>query len=356
MTGSAPGKAILFGEHAVVYGRPAIAVPVHALQAEARLSAADDLEPGQLWIEAPDIGFSGAVELDGDDERGGARAPADAGAGLADHEGERSGAAVHDGGGAGQADVAGLKLAVRLALEHFDAAPGAAVGNRLSGLRLELRSEIPVAAGLGSSAAVTIALLRAVAEHLEEPLADEVAAELAYQVEQHYHGTPSGIDNSVVAHGKPVFFVKGEPATPLRVGAPLTLVLADSGRAPSTREMVSGVRRRWEEQREEMEAQFDRIGALVEAARKGIEAGRTAELGPLMDDNQQLLERIRVSTPELEVLIESARAAGAMGAKLSGAGGGGLVVALADPETAAVIQAALRRAGAPRAFITEVKT
>lgn len=345
MSASAPGKAILFGEHAVVYGRPAIAVPVHALQARAELTTSEVVEGGMLWIEAPEVGFSGAVDLQlagSSSERADLRQP---GGGSADEDAPKEPPAD---------PVAGLALAVERALEHFGATPEAIAGDRSVGLRLEIRSEIPVAAGLGSSAAVTVAVLRAAAEYLGESLPAGTAAELALKVEQHYHGTPSGIDSAVIAHGKPIYFVKGEQPTPLSVAAPITLVLADSGRAASTRQMVDGVRQRWEADRPGYEGLFDRIGAIAAEARRAIQSGQIAELGPLMSENQQLLEQLGVSTPQLEVLIAAAQAAGAPGAKLSGAGGGGLVMALATAETAEAIHDGLLAAGAARAFTTQI--
>lgn len=320
MTGTAPGKAILFGEHAVVYGRPAIAVPIHAVQARATLGAAPEGEPGQIWVEAPEVGFSGWTRL------------------------------ARPGSAAGEADpspVEGLLLAVRLALDHFGASAA-------EPLRLQVSSEIPLAAGMGSSAALSVAVLRAVAGYLGQPLPADAASDLAFQAELHYHGTPSGIDNAVVAHGTPIYFRKQHAPAPLAVGRPFTLVLADSGRPSATRSMVAGVRRRWEAERRQFEGLFDEIGSLAVRARAAIEAGRVVELGPLMNENQRVLQEIGVSAGSLEALIASALLAGATGAKLSGAGGGGLVVALTDARDVPAVQAALQRAEAARTIVTVV--
>lgn len=345
MTSSAPGKAILLGEHAVVYGRPAIAVPVHALQASATLKPADRGEPGQLWIEAPDIGLSSQVEL----HSPAAATPQSQAENLA----PAGSSPVSRAAGREQIDrapesqAAGLATAVRLGLEHFGGTPAGA-------LRLEVHSDLPVAAGMGSSAAVTVAVLRAVAEHLGQQLAPEAASRLAYEVERHYHGQPSGIDNTVVALGAPIYYVRERPPSTIAVGAPFTLVLADSGRPASTRELVAGVRQRWEADPASYERLFDEIGAAVEAGRTAIEGGRLAELGQLMTHNQLLLEQIGVSTPLLETLITAGLESGAWGAKLSGAGGGGLVLAVADAGLIGAVRTALLEAGAVRAFVTEV--
>lgn len=324
----------MFGEHAVVYGRPAIAVPLHALQVTASLQPAAQGERGQLWVEAPDVGFAGWVPL----------RPAGETAMQPSHGGTRR----PERSDPPSAAVDGLALAVQLGLQHFQAAPAEA-------LHLRVASAIPVAAGMGSSAALSVAILRAVAEHLDRPLPPQRASDLAYQVERYYHGTPSGIDNAVVAHGVPIYFQLGEDPEPLAAGAPFALVLADSGGASPTRQMVQGVRNRWEADRASYEGHFDAIGELVERAGAAIKSGEVAALGPLMDENQRVLERLGVSTTELETLIGAARAAGAQGAKLSGAGGGGLVLALVEPETAESVEQALRRAGAAATFINVVE-
>lgn len=340
MSGQAPGKAILFGEHAVVYGRPSIAVPVLALQTVAKLEPYEGDPPGRLQIEAPGIGFSGVVDLDRPDA----------------------------------SEAKALAMAVRLGLQHFRADPQ-------SGLKLQIQSGIPIASGMGSSAAVTVAVLRAVAELLGKALPAKAAAELAFEVELLHHGTPSGIDNTVVAHATPVYFVKGSPPEPLQTATPFQLVLADSGRPSPTGEMVAEVRERWQADQPAMERTFDEIGDLVGRARRVIERGAVdppaptaesagkgpnagnddgvRELGELMDRNHELLGRIGVSTPELDGLAEAARQAGAAGAKLSGAGGGGLVIAITRVPSQVAhagnsIQSALRAAGAARTYVTQV--
>lgn len=330
----------MFGEHAVVYGRPAIAVPLHALQVTASLQPATRGERGKLWVEAHDVGFAGWVAL----------RPIGEPAVLPSGEGTRPPGHAADAqvpSDPTPTAVDGLALAVQLGLQHFQAMPDQA-------LHLRVDSAIPVAAGMGSSAALSVAILRAVAEHLDRALPPEQASELAYQVERYYHGTPSGIDNAVVAHGLPIYFQLGSDPRPLATGAPFTLVLADSGRPSPTRQMVEGVRNRWEADRGGYERHFDAIGELVERAGPAIESGEVDALGPLMDENQRVLERIGVSTTELEALIGAAREAGAQGAKLSGAGGGGLVLALVDSAAAPAVERGLKEAGAVRTFVTEI--
>jgi mevalonate kinase len=180
---------------------------------------------------------------------------------------------------------------------------------------------------------------------------------LVYEVEKLYHGTPSGIDNTVIAFEQPVYFIKGLPVRRLIVKRSLTLVGGDTGRAAPTHEVVGDLRRRWQAAPQHYEGYFDEISALVQNARTIIERGLPGPpaLGKLMNDNQEILEALGLSSPELAQLITAARRAGAFGAKLSGAGWGGTMIALAGPETAGTVAQALTAAGAATVFITEVR-
>ncbi len=306
----APAKAILFGEHAVVYGRPAIAVPVTQVQARVSVTA-DPLAPsGRVWLDAPDIGLN-----------------SDLAALPADHP--------------AQMLVQGLMAA--LAINHLPA------------MRLRITSTIPIAAGLGSGAAVSVAGLQAISAFLGHPLDDEQVNALAFQVEKAYHGTPSGIDNTVITYARPLYFVKGQPFELLRVAEPFTLVIADSGVPSPTGKAVAGVRERWQAEPERYESLFDEIASIAMAARQVIEGGTPEKLGLLMDQNQDRLQEIGVSCVELDRLVEAARKAGAWGAKLSGGGQGGNMLALVLPQRAEAVAAALTQAGAVRTITTLVQ-
>ncbi len=306
----APAKAILFGEHAVVYGRPAIAVPVTQVQARASVMADPLVPTGRAWLEAPDIGLN--CDL--------ASLPADHPARLLVQE-----------------------LLKTLAIDHLPA------------LRLRISSTIPIAAGLGSGAAVSVAALRAISAFIGHPLDDQQVNALAFEVEKAYHGTPSGIDNTVVTYARPLYFIKGQPFELLKVGEPFTLVIADSGVPSPTAAAVAGVRERWQSEPERYDALFDAIAAIVNNARQSIEGGETEKMGSLMDQNQLYLQEMGVSSPELERLVEAARKAGAWGAKLSGGGQGGNMLALVPPQQAETVAAALAQAGAVRTITTVVQ-
>jgi mevalonate kinase len=173
-------------------------------------------------------------------------------------------------------------------------------------------------------------------------------------VEKLHHGTPSGVDNTVIAFEQPVYFVKGEGVKRLSVGAPLNLIIADTGVTSSTREVVGDVRRRWQSQPDTYEGLFDEIGAIARLAKTAIERGDNEAIGRLMDQNHDLLVALGVSSFELNRLVRAARAAGALGAKMSGAGWGGNIVALVQPRDTQAVASALGETGAVSIIMSEV--
>ena len=303
---SAPGKIILFGEHAVVYGRPALAIPVTQVHADVNISNA--ARPG-IWIKAP------AVDLQ-----------AELNTLPSDHP------------------IASV-LHNFLFLARLSPFPA---------LEIKIASTIPVASGLGSGAAVTVALTRALAAHLNVRMTDEEVNAFAYEIEKLHHGTPSGIDNTVVTYAKPVYFVRGQPIETFKVGQPFRIVIADSGISAPTKEAVADVRKLWEADQKYWENVFDEIGEISFIARRVIEEGWVKMLGVLMDENHTLLQQMTVSSPELDRLVEAARHAGALGAKLSGGGRGGNMIALVEPEQAESVSSSLKAAGAKNTIITQV--
>jgi mevalonate kinase len=151
-----------------------------------------------------------------------------------------------------------------------------------------------------------------------------------------------------------VYFVRGQPIETFKVGAPFTILIADTGIPAPTKESVSDVRKLWESDKERWENVFAEIGDISFAARHVIKEGWIKMLGALMDENHSLLQEMTVSSPELDRLVEVARNAGALGAKLSGGGRGGNMIALVDSETAETVSLALKEAGAKNTIITQV--
>jgi mevalonate kinase len=312
---SAPGKIILFGEHAVVYNRPALAVPV--TQVHVDVEVLDSPRTG-IWINAPGIDL--CAELNS--------LPAD----------HPIGSAI-------------LKL---FQLFSFSSSTGRGVKGQAEGVEINISSTIPVASGLGSGAAVSVALIRALALHIAYPLTNDQVNNLVYEIEKLHHGTPSGIDNTVITYNKPVYFIKGQPVETFKVGKPFTIVIGDTGIPAPTKESVGDVRLLWLKDKIRFEETFDEIGQIALIARRLIESGNPDLLGELMDQNHVLLQKLAVSSPELNKLVEAAREAGAQGAKLSGGGRGGNMIALVEQAKAENVAGALISAGAKRTIITEI--
>jgi mevalonate kinase len=211
-----------------------------------------------------------------------------------------------------------------------------------------------VASGLGSGAAVTVALVRALSAHLGFPMTDEQINAFAYEIEKLHHGTPSGIDNTVITYARPVYFIKGESLEIFTVGQPFTIVIGDTGISAPTKESVGDVRRLWEADTPAWENVFNEVGRISKQAREAIESGRWDLLGHLMKQNHSLLQEMTVSSPELDGLVSAACNAGALGAKMSGGGRGGNMIALVTPELAETVSSALKTAGAHSTIITQV--
>jgi mevalonate kinase len=305
-TASAPGKIILFGEHAVVYGRPALAVPVTQVHADVTITAAQT----GIWIEAPDIALNTSL--------------------------------------AALPQSHPLRSAIKCVFQALDNPVPPA-------LHIRIKSSIPVASGLGSGAAVSVALIRALSSQLGAVFSAEQVNNLCYEIEKIHHGTPSGIDNTVITYARPVYFTRGQPVETFQVKSPFTIVIADTGVRAPTKESVGALRQLWEADQSQWERVFDQVKEIVQQARQAIESGEWLELGALMDANQELLQQMTVSSDELDRLVLAAKAAGAEGAKLSGGGRGGNMIALVRPAAAEKVARALEAAGAIRTITTTVQ-
>ena len=157
-----------------------------------------------------------------------------------------------------------------------------------------------------------------------------------------------------MTYAKPVYFVKDQPIEVLKVKYPFTIVIGDTGIPASTKESVRDVRIQHHKKPDRYETLFATIGSIARTARQLIESGMPESLGPLMDENHAMLRSMKVSSPELDHLVEAARAGGALGAKMSGGGRGGNMIALAQASNAGAVAKALRDAGAVNTIITRV--
>ncbi len=323
MITSAPGKIILFGEHAVVHGQPAIAVPLVSVSVTAEIEAAG--YGGGVTIQAPNMNVT-----------------------------------LHLIGASAENDpfYNALAYPVEIALR--------ALNIPMPDVCITVRSTIPMASGLGSGAAVAAALIRAIGLAVNRPFDNDTLNPLVYEVERRHHGTPSGIDNTVIVYEQPVYFVRGSGTVPnhiepFTIAHPFSLLVADSGQSSPTYITVNDVHTLYREKPNRIGAIFSRIGAITRAAREIIEhdaeksATIQSTLGSLMDENHALLRDLTVSSDKLDELCTAARKAGAAGAKLSGGGRGGNMLALVTPDTMEQVAMALREAGAVHIIETQVE-
>ena len=296
----APGKVILLGEHSVVYGHPALA---GALDAGVHVEASPG--DGMLRVAAWSV-------------------------------------AVREG------DSSSLAQAYGAILERLRRVPGF----RVPSVDLTVRFGLPTGAGLGSSASLSVAIARELGAAAGTALDEQEVFEAAMAAETVFHGRPSGIDNAVAARGGFGVYTRADGFRALPVAVPVTLVVGHTGRERDTKGRVARVAELVAERPEETRARFEAIAALVRRAVEALGTGALAVLGTAMEENQQHLEALEVSCPEIERLCDVARDAGALGAKLTGGGGGGCVIALA-PGREETVREAWARAGHP-SFVTVV--
>jgi len=315
--GCAPGKVILLGEHAVVYGRTALAGAIDrhvTVQIVPHAAPVRVVSRAAAWPGEPPV-WDTVVVLD------------------------PPGTSRHAG-----SEPTRLARAIACAFE--------VMGLPADGCAVDIAADLPVSVGLGSSAALSVALVRALTDAAGRTLDAAAVCARAFEIERIFHGFPSGIDNTVATYGGAIAFTRGEPVRPLALGQPVPLVVA-RGRAPrETQRTVTALRRHGEADREPYERLFDEVGTLVAAAERALAVGDFAALGGLMDANHRVLQHLGVSTDELDEMVTLARRHGALGAKLTGGGGGGAVIGLC-PAAADAVVAAYARAGW-RAFTTTV--
>ena len=236
------------------------------------------------------------------------------------------------------------------------------------GIEVEVRSEIPPAAGLGASAAFSVAAVRALSGlgadlgwmddqgRRAGEISDRDVFRIALEAEKVAHGTPSGIDPFLAIYRGLVWFEKGPPLRSESIAAPdaMDLVVGLTEERGDTAEMVARVRALGKRHEARFSALVEAAGRLVAEGREALGRADADRLGEIMNMNHGLLSAIEVSTGPLEELVAAARAAGATGAKLTGAGGGGAMIALCPGRTGEVVQA-LRREGAKTVFTTRLR-
>jgi len=308
---SAPGKLMLFGEHAVIYGQPCIVTAVD----QRMILVAVPVKEREFRIEAPDVGVIGyerdldALGLVGDIPKG----------------------------------VRFVEVAIKLFKEKFGLP---------SGIAIKTKSEFETS-GLGSSSAVVVCTIKALSELTGKRLSRKELFDLSYKTVLEVQKTGSGFDVAAAIWGGTVFYLLGgKRIEPLKVEN-LPLVVGDSGIKIETPMMIKMVEEKYQRNKKMMGEIFALMGEITQEARNSLKNGNFQKVGELADINQGLLEAISVSSDRLARLIFSAREAGAWGAKLSGAGGGDCVIAFVDEEKRKKTEEAIRKAGGK---VVKVKT
>jgi len=309
ISSSAPGKVILCGEHAVVYGQPAIALPVLDVKTRCVVIAKPGKGQNDVVINDNAIGLKCRLDT------------------LNPNNPLRK--------------TIAFTLSA-LSLDH------------LPSCEIQIHSNIPIGGGLGSSASVSVAITRAISSFVGHPLENESVNDIAYEIEKLHHTTPSGIDNSVITYAKPLFYVKGNPLEWLDIKIPLTFLIANSGIKGSTRNAVAKVRENWLASKGKYDPIFQEIGEITRSMRLALTTGSVEQVGILMSRNHVLLQQLEVSLPQLDKLVDSALDAGAFGAKLSGGGLGGNVLVLSPAEKTGAITKALIDSGAASVISTRI--
>lgn len=302
MVATAPAKIILAGEHAVVYGQPAIAVPISSLRASATMQAHN--EPFHIIAEDLD---KRRIEL-----------------------------------------TSGNPLA-QMARNTYEA-----LSLKAPHARMVIKSGIPLASGLGSGAAISAAIGREIADYAKVTLSPDKLNQLVYEIEKIHHGTPSGIDNTVIVYEKAIRFVRGEPIMQINNTKAFKLLIADTGQASLTKFTVGDVRKLVETESRTMLI-IEQIGQLVQDVEDALAFGDHSRMGALLTRNHDLLRQLTVSNDKLDRLVHAANDSGALGAKLSGGGRGGNMIAVVTDQHLASVRRALSAAGAVRIFETTVE-
>lgn len=301
---SAPGKLMLFGEHAVVYNRPCIVTTV-----DQRIRVLIELVFGdEIKIDAPEVGVAGYTKKLGL---------------LGQHKNLPKG-------------VQFLETSIKNFFEKYKVK---------SGLRIETKSEFSSEFGFGSSSAVTVAAFKGLSELFKIKMDNKKLFDLAHKTVLDVQGVGSGFDLAAAIWGGTVFFVTGgKKVIPLKVKK-LPLVVGYTGIKADTPTMVKKVAILRENNKKLVDSIFDQISLLTNKAKTLLLRGNFKKTGELMNLNQELLDALGVNTKELSNLIIAARETGAWGAKLSGAGGGDCMIAFIKEEKRKAVESAIQKAG-----------
>jgi mevalonate kinase len=306
---SACGKAILLGEHAVVHAQPAIAIPLTRKRVKVSVEPQILAPTGKIRV------ISAVMDLNQDLDTLPENHP--------------------------------VFQAVLLTLAELKVL-------QTPSCTLNISSTLPISSGLGSSAALAVATIRALSEFLGHPLDSETVNRIAFECETYVHGKPSGIDNTVVTYEKPILFQKGKYIEFIEPGRTLFFVFADSGVRKSTRMTVASLAQQLEDNPARIQPMLEEIGQLAIQGKQALLDGNPSSLAKAINRNQEILAELDLSCPELNLLIERALKAGALAAKLTGGGKGGHMLALVEEDSLQSVLGTLQDASGGKAFSTSL--
>lgn len=325
--GKSTGKVILMGEHAVVHHQPAIAIPFSGVEVQAHvqkskhpLSISCEFYSGVAY-QMPEVLKSLKF-------------------------------AIHQS--LTMIQQARPELAIRPTTRSYWRGEHIATGKSSFAhcpyLHIEITSSIPAERGMGSSAAVAVAIVRGLFAYYNEPLTQEVLYSIVQDAEKIAHGNPSGVDTTTTSGKSPVYFVKGKPIEEIELQLDAVLVVADTGMTGHTKEAVQAVQEKLTNEPQTAHI-IHQIGHLTQEARMALEQNRPERLGELMTQNHHLLQQLDVSNQALDSLVTTALQYGALGAKVTGGGRGGCMIALArNLDDATTISQALAANGAAQTW------
>ena len=303
---SAPAKVILFGEHFVVYGKPAIAVAIDR-RVYVKVGIREDRK---LYIRSLSLEISGCFQ----NEK----------------------FFLESGKESAEEKFEPIRVVAEKLLE---------ASNKDVGVTIEIDSQIPVAAGLGSSASVAAATATALNHLLNAELSREEIFRVTFEAEKLIHGTPSGIDPAIATYGGAIIYRKDEGFQPINIEFNVPLIIGDTGLERSTGSLVAHVKQIRNAYPEIVNSIFEAGEKIVEKAVQALKEGDLEVLGRLMLINHGLLFAIGVSHEKLDKLVHAALRAGAYGAKLTGAGGGGCMIAIAPSKLVDQVISSIEQAG-----------
>ncbi len=303
ITVSAPGKLMLFGEHAVVYGRPCIVTTVGQ-----RMKATVELTNDSMFhLEAPDVSVSGYKKPMSE---------------------------------LGQGDIPKGAKFVEIAILNF-----AKKHKIKGGIKISTKSEFNSQFGFGSSSASTVCVLKALSQLTRAKLSNKKIFDLSYKTVLDIQGKGSGFDVAAAIYGGTLYFViGGKVIQPLNLKS-LPLIIGYSGIKADTVELMAEVSKKAEKYPKVIDDIYTNIGELVQEAKKALLKADFQTVGELMNFNQGYLSSLGVSSGKLEAMIHASRNAGAYGAKLSGAGVGDCMIAFASTKSIKAVEQAINKAG-----------